>query len=112
MFDQTQFFSCVILVLFILLFVSTSLEYQFSRGDSGGGDDIKCVDEIQIIDDDNHHQNSINNAINNSINNAIDIAKKNSYSFYEYLKQLDENELNEPYEIRTIEFWIHNKENF
>jgi hypothetical protein len=99
-FDQTQFFTCIIVILFILLFASSHLDNFDSTSE--------MFNNYTIPDDTILESSKTQIQETNKIK-AVDIAQKHYYSFYEYLKTLDNNDLSEPYEIRTIEFWMQNK---
>lgn len=106
MFDQTQFFICIIIILFILLFASSHLDNCDSTSEMFNNYSIP--DETFSQNDNVVKESKTQIQETNKIK-AVDIAQKHYYSFYEYLKNLDNNDLSEPYEIRTIEFWMQNK---
>lgn len=108
MFEQTNFFFCIIVILFIVLFLSSMIDFEKCNDihDTLDVHDSDNENKQQFIIEDDIHAKLSDHELQENKSKAILIAKVNNYSFYEYLKQLDFNELSEPYEIRTIEFWM------
>jgi hypothetical protein len=99
-FDQTQFFLLVILLFLVLLFISSPT--FFFQDNMEKDVDFSCLEvpkQKEIVDETLYNRDK-----------AIDISRDTSMSFYEYLKRLDESKLQEPFEIRTVEFWLQNKD--
>jgi uncharacterized membrane protein len=100
-FDQTQFFLLIILIFLVLLFISSPTFFlQDDVNMEKENVDFSCLKENQEI---------VDKKLDN-IDKAIEISRDTSMSFYEYLKRLDESNLQEPYDIRTVEFWLENKD--